>query len=412
MLEEEVLSKALAKKNKEIDEVNKKYEDMKRDYESKIKNLMNSINVLQKKSDQIEKESHENVRVDIIKNLRKERKDQEQVITLLRKFIGKNDEVDKYLINEFKKGGDQRMLTYEELKMKYNKIENDYKKLKNGLDGNGGANSGKGYLKPKERKKKITDSEIQVLVVKQFKRQIGEFDEKIKRLEEENSTLKQQKERMETVQNEMFEKLKNYNTELGEIKSVYDIVKKDIKEDSLAKINEVKIKLTSVEQENEKLKERIKELIKIGEENKKKNEDKIKKLQDERDINLRLLDTMKTEVSAYKDELKNFRGEINKIDSKGIMKIKRLEDENENIIKNKNELQANMNNLNDVVKQKDIEIKNLNNNIEALKDQIKVKEAEIKMLTQKIAEFERILQGQNEENNYAHDNESSYSKFS
>ena len=385
---------------------------MKRDYESKIKNLMNSINTLQKKSDKIEKESHDNVRVEIIKNLKSERKDQEQVITLLRKFIGKNDEVNKFLLNEFKKGGDQRVLSYEELKIKYDKLENEYKKLKNGLDGNGGAqNSKKGYLKSKERPKKIPDSEIQVLVVKQFKKQITEFDQKIKKLEEENTSLKQQKEKMETVQNEMFDKLKNYNQELSEIKSVYDIIKKDITDDSLAKINEVKKKLLIAEQDNDKLKERIKELIQIGEDNKKRNEEKLKKVQNENEINLNLLGTMKQEVSAYKEELKNFRGEMNKIDSRGIMKIKRLENENENILKNKNELQANMNNLNDILKQKDIEIKNLNNNIDALKEQLKEKDSEIQMFIEKVAEFEKILKEQNLVDNNVVDNESSYSQF-
>lgn len=412
MLEDEVLAKALAKKNKEIDELNQKNEDMKRDYESKIKNLMNSINTLQKKSDKIEKESHDNVRVEIIKNLKSERKDQEQVITLLRKFIGKNDEVNKFLLNEFKKGGDQRVLSYEELKIKYDKLENEYKKLKNGLDGNGGSqNSKKGYLKSKERPKKIPDSEIQVLVVKQFKKQITEFDQKIKKLEEENTSLKQQKEKMETVQNEMFDKLKNYNQELSEIKSVYDIIKKDITDDSLAKINEVKKKLLIAEQDNDKLKERIKELIQIGEDNKKRNEEKLKKVQNENEINLNLLGTMKQEVSAYKEELKNFRGEMNKIDSRGIMKIKRLENENENILKNKNELQANMNNLNDILKQKDIEIKNLNNNIDALKEQLKEKDSEIQMFIEKVAEFEKILKEQNLVDNNVVDNESSYSQF-
>ena len=412
MLEDEVLAKALAKKNKEIDELNQKNEDMKRDYESKIKNLMNSINTLQKKSDKIEKESHDNVRVEIIKNLKSERKDQEQVITLLRKFIGKNDEVNKFLLNEFKKGGDQRVLSYEELKIKYDKLENEYKKLKNGLDGNGGPqNSKKGYLKSKERPKKIPDSEIQVLVVKQFKKQITEFDQKIKKLEEENTSLKQQKEKMETVQNEMFDKLKNYNQELSEIKSVYDIIKKDITDDSLAKINEVKKKLLIAEQDNDKLKERIKELIQIGEDNKKRNEEKLKKVQNENEINLNLLGTMKQEVSAYKEELKNFRGEMNKIDSRGIMKIKRLENENENILKNKNELQANMNNLNDILKQKDIEIKNLNNNIDALKEQLKEKDSEIQMFIEKVAEFEKILKEQNLVDNNVVDNESSYSQF-
>ena len=87
MLNEEILDQALAKKNKEVDVLNERNERMKNEYEAKIKNLMNSIKTLQEKNSQMEKESHDNIRVEIIKKLKQERKDQEQVILLLRKYI-------------------------------------------------------------------------------------------------------------------------------------------------------------------------------------------------------------------------------------------------------------------------------------------------------------------------------------
>ena len=87
MLDEEILDQALAKKNKEIDLLNERNEKMKKEYESKIKNLMNSINTLNNKVLKMENESRDNVRVEIIQKLREERKDQQQVILLLRKYI-------------------------------------------------------------------------------------------------------------------------------------------------------------------------------------------------------------------------------------------------------------------------------------------------------------------------------------
>ena len=174
MLNEEILDQALAKKNKEVDVLNERNERMKNEYEAKIKNLMNSIKTLQEKNSQMERESHDNVRVEIIKKLKQERKDQEQVILLLRKYIkdlstDKEQEdlkVNKYLINYFKKNGEQRFLTYEELKIEYEELNKKYQTLKKS---SGGSATTRGYLKSKEKPKKIADSEIQLLVVKNLK---------------------------------------------------------------------------------------------------------------------------------------------------------------------------------------------------------------------------------------------------
>ena len=194
MLEEEILDQAIAKKNKEIDVLNERNERMKSDYEAKIKNLMNSISTLQKKMAQIEEESHDNVRVEIIRKLKQERKDQQQVILLLRKYIknlstdkeNEDEKVNKYLINNFKKNGEQRVPSYEELKIKNEELENKLKK--SGLAGR--PQTTRGFMKSKEKPKKIPDSEIQLLVVKKFKKQLDEYDLKIKMLENENNDLK------------------------------------------------------------------------------------------------------------------------------------------------------------------------------------------------------------------------------
>ncbi len=97
------------------------------------------------------------------------------------------------------------------------------------------------------------------------------------------------------------------------------------------------------------------------------------------------------EIKVYKEELENFRGEMNKIDSRGLVKLKKLENEKEDILRDKNELEINMGNLTDAIKHKDNQIINLKNNIEALKEKLKEKDDEIEMLKGKIEEFEKII---------------------
>ena len=396
MLNEEILDQALAKKNKEVDVLNERNERMKNEYEAKIKNLMNSIKTLQEKNSQMEKESHDNVRVEIIKKLKQERKDQEQVILLLRKYIkdlstDKEQEdlkVNKYLINYFKKNGEQRFLTYEELKIEYEELNKKYQTLKKSK---GGSATTRGYLKSKEKPKKIADSEIQLLVVKQFKNQLDDYDIKIKALERENEDLRKQKEKMENVQKEMFDKFKNYNEEMTEMKSMYDVIKQNLQKDAVSKINEANLKIARYQQESDKQKQRIEELIKIGEEKSIKNQKDLDKLKQEKEVYIHLLNKNKEEIKVYKEELENFRGEMNKIDSRGLVKLKKLETEKDDILRDKNELEINMGNLNDNLKHKDNQINNLKNNIEALKEQLNEKDKEIEMLKGKIEEFEKII---------------------
>jgi len=418
MLNEEILDQALMKKNKEIDLLNERNERMKVEYEAKTKNLMNSITILQKKVSKMEQESHDNERVKIIQKLREERKNQEQVILLLRKYIKdlqpeeekeKEDiKVNKYLINYFKKNGDQRVLTYEELKIKCEDLEKKCFNLKK-LKGGGGSAATRGYMQSKEKPKKISDSEIQLLVVKKFKNQLDEYDEKIKNLQMENNDLIKQKEKMENVQKEMFDKFKSYNEEMTQMKSIYDVIKKDIQDDAFSKVKEANLKMERFKQENDKLKERIQELIKIGDERKEQEENNINKIKQENEIYIHLLNKNKEEIQVYKEELENFRGEMNKIDSRGLVKLKKLENEKDNILKDKNELEVNMNNLNNSLKHKDNQIINLKNNIDALKEQLKEKDDEIEMLKGKIEEFEKIIKNKKIEGSQHTESEYEYS---
>ena len=109
--------------------------------------------------------------------------------------------------------------------------------------------------------------------------------------------------------------------------------------------------------------------------------------------------------------MENFRGEINKIDSRGLVKLKKLENEKDNILRDKNELQIKMENFEEIVKHKDNQILNLKNNIEALKEQLKEKEEEIEMLKSKIEEFEKIIKNSKNINEKESDYEYSQSHF-
>jgi len=415
MLNEDVLNQALVKKNKEVDLLNERNERMKNEFNAQKKNLMNSISTLQKKLEKIETESHSDKRVEIINKLREERKDQQQTILLLRKYIlnsAKEDKeaeelkLNKYLIEYRKeKYGEQRYISYEELKIQLDELEKKYQILKKSKGG--APTSTRSYMNPKEKTKKIPESEIQLLVVKKFKNQLNEYDIKIKNLENENNILKKQKEEMENKQKEMIDRFKNFNEEMTKMKSLYNDIEQELKTDAYAKVNELNLKLAKSEQENNNLKERIEELIKIGEESKINEQNELNKIKNENDIYKNLLLKNKEEIRVYKEELENFRGEINKIDSRGLVKLKKLENEKDEILRDKNDMQIKMDNFGEIIKNKDYQISNLKNNIEALKEQLKEKDEEIEMLKSKIEEFERIIK--NHKNiNYSQEKESDY----
>ena len=398
MLNEGILDQALIKKNKEVDLLNERNERMKNEFNAQKKNLMNSIATLQKKMAKIEEETHDDKRVQIINKLREERKDQEQTILLLRKYIllnSQNKEEEELKINKYiiqfrkEKFGEQRYISYEELKIKYDELEKKFMTLKKqkGI----GPVSARGYMGSKEKKKKIPESEIQHLVVKQFKTQLDQYDLKIKVLENDNNFLKKQKEEMENKQKEMIEKFRDFNEEMTKMKSIYNEMQQELEKDAFEKVNELKTKLAKSTKENNKLKERIEELISIGEESKKNELNELNRVKNENEIYKNVLNKNKEEIRVYKEELENFRGEINKIDSKGLIKLKRIEKEKDEILREKNDLQIKMDNFGDIIKNKDNQILNLKNNIEAFNEKLKEKDEEIGMLKGKIEEFERII---------------------
>ena len=69
---EEILNETLFKKNKELKAMQKLNEDTKREYEEKIKNLEGSISTLKKQNAEINAQSQDNKRIEIIQRLKNE----------------------------------------------------------------------------------------------------------------------------------------------------------------------------------------------------------------------------------------------------------------------------------------------------------------------------------------------------
>jgi hypothetical protein len=396
MLESGILDEALGKKNKEVDKIAKQMEEMKKGYEAKIKNLMKSIEGLKTQKSEMENTTKDNIRVSIINKLKEERKDQENVIALLRKLIGDEDKVDKFLLKEFDKKGNDHLPTYEELKIKIRQLEADivsykYKQMTNtaGKTKFGNSFIGSGTGKKALQKNEEEEDTDQKLTFK-IKESLIKYQEKIASLEEENQILKLAKEKMEHMQTELFEKLKNYNHEIGEMKSIYDSIKQNIEDESNMKINDLMSKMKKSESENFKYKEKIKELIQISENTTKDNLEKIKQLNSENDILKRLLESKKQEINSVMLELSKYKTHFDKLDNKEVVKNQKVEKEKEEIKRKILETEERISHLEKVVKQKDYQLDLFKQSLQDKDDLLVEKDGEIELLQIKIQEIESI----------------------
>ena len=383
MIDSEVFDRTLSQRNDEIDSLKRRYESMVDEYEIKVHKLMESINNLKEKNAELEELSHENKKVEVIKNLRNEKKDQDLVISLLRKYVQNDSKIDKYLMKEYKKSNESKY-------QKYKNLENTIKKLKLQIPD-------EKTIKKKGTKKRRSsiymndDAAIQLKVNEKFKEQIKDYDNKINQLRYENEKLILQKQKMQDLHNKLLEKLKNYNNEAGEMNSVYNEIKKDLRDESDGIINDLKINIGIMEIENEKLKNRIFELLNIGDTSKKEDRDKILNLTKEIDIVRKELDNKKEEAEVYKEQLINIKKELGKLDSRENKKYNKLNDEMKNINLNKGKLKSNINKLKNTVNEKNEEIQNLREKNDELTEVLEIKEQEIELLNQKIGEFEEIF---------------------
>ena len=392
---EEILNETLFKKNKELKAMQKLNEDTKREYEEKIKNLEGSISTLKKQNAEINAQSQDNKRIEIIQRLKNERKEQELIITLIRKMINKEKDVNAFLQKEFIKGGDQRKLSYEELKIKIKEKEDELRALK---FNNSNTINLLTQSKKDNNKKKVTDTFLQEKIIEKFKDQINDYDQQINDLEEENKALKKSKKEMENAQKELYEKMKEYNNEVDEMNMKYNMIKDEVKQSSTEQINKLNLNMEKLKEDNQKYKKRILELISIGEKNEKQDIDRLSKINRDLDIYTKLLETKNQEIEDYKKELNELKDDLQNIDSKQLLKVRRLENQANELNKDNFDLEVNIQNLNNVIQQKDNQIKNLKNTQEALTEEIQIKEQEIILLNSRIAEFENLLMKKKEDN--------------
>lgn len=446
MLDQQILDEALTKKNKEYENLKNQHFEMKKNYEAKIKNLMNSINLLKSEKTMIETNTKDNIRVNIINKLKEERADQELIISLLRKLIGDEDKIDKYLTKEFSKKGAQRAQTYEELKIKIKQLEAEivslkFKNLTSKKPNNNNNTMGESYCdaendnlnfnsysesklksannyssNKRHKSGKIdfakieSDEIIELKMAEKFKFEITKYEEKIQNLEKENTLLKIAKDKMEKSQNELFEKLKNYNEEIGELKSIYDTIKKNLEDECNTKVNDAMKIINVKEAENAKLKEKINEMIEICERQNKENLDSIKRLNSENELLRRLLEAKKYEIGVLASEIKNYQIQLDNNRSsfaggsgdntKDLMRIRNIEKEKEELKKTNAVNEEKIKHLDSVIKQKEFLLESLHNSIEDKEKVLREKEQEIDLLNEKMQEMEIIMMKNYVKNQY------------
>ena len=390
MLDSKILDEALQKKNKEIEKLTTQIEETKKNYEAKIKNCMNAINNLKTQNQNLENTAKDNVRVSIINKLKEERKDQENVLELLRKLIADEDKVDRFLLKEFDKKGGGRIPTYEELKIKIKQLESEIVSLKYKQVTNKKNKSAISSV-IQDLQPEIPEDENQSITVQKLKEQIINYEEKIKNQMEENKILTNAKEKMEKMQNELFDKLKSYNKEIGEMKSIYDVIKKNLDEESNMKITDLMNKLGKAEGENTKLKEKIKELIEISEGNNRENLQKIKKLNSENEVLKRLLESKKQEIEVILDELAKYQAQLDKEDTRIVGKNKKSEVEKDSMKRKIFEYEEKIKFLEKLIKQKDYQLDLYKKSLSDKDEVIIENEQEVEMLQIKLKELEQII---------------------
>ena len=393
---EEILNETLYKKNKELQTIKKLNEDVKREYDEKIKNLEGSISTLKKQNAEMYAQSQDNKRIEIIEKLKSERKEQEQIITLIRKMINNEKDINSYLSKEcFTKNGENRKLSYEELKIKIKEKEEELKKLKSNNNITSMSLLSTKKKKENDNKNKVTDTYLQQKIIEKFKDQINDYDEQINELQEENESLKKSKKEMEDAQNDLLEKMREYNEEVDQMQIKYNMIKDDVKKTSTEKINNLNSTIEKLKIDNSKYKKRIVELINKGEKNEQQDKDKLSKMNRDYDIYSKLLETKIQEIEDYRKELDELKEDIKNIGTNELLKISRLENQANELNKDKFSLEADIKNLNNVIQQKDNQIKNLKNTQSALTEEIEIKAQEIILLNEKIAEFEELLKRKN-----------------
>lgn len=423
---ETLLSNALEKKNQKIEDLTQQLESQKKSYEDKVKNLMNSIKIMKERTDKIEKESADNERVNIIKDLRNERRDQENVILLLKKKLNNDTETDKYLIKEFtEKNGNNRIPTYEELKIKIKKLEVEIFHLKKNNEMNKKTLNEKSeqlsednfskklssdnLKKSTERKNRNSSNNVKFMsgilgkvkkdvefkeiinnLKENYESEAKDYREKIESLQNNVDFLTESNAKLVKMQNEVFNKLKSYNSEIGEMKSVYETMQENLKNEYEGKIKKQNDMIIELEEELKNAKKKVDEVIKISNKNDKENKELCEKLNNENELLKKILQGKKQEVELLDSELNRLKDIFENHDTKGLIKTKKLEKETDIVKVKLKECLEKIDYLEKTITKKDHDIDQYIYKVDELKDIISDKDLEIELLSQKLEELEEM----------------------
>ena len=389
MIDNNVLDEALKKRDKEIEKFNSKFEEQKKSYEKKIKNLMSSITQLKAEKNELETSSKDNVRVNIINNMKNELKDKEIVINILRKLIGDEEKVDKLILKEFGKQGEFRMPSFEDMKIKIRQLEGEIVTLKHKLNSS--------FTKTKTEESP-DNTDIFLKQIEQLKEDNEKLKSEIVMLNNDNITLKVYislnqigKEKLERMYTELFDRIKTTNKELGEMKSVYDDIKRNFREENEMKTKNLNETINNLEKENNKIKQKLVELIEISEKQNRENTEKFKKIHVENEVFKRLIETKNNELKVLEEELKSYEGEFMKEEDKNLTKYKRVEREVIDLRKVILECKERIAMYERLSKDKENEIDNLKSVIKDKDELICEKNDEIELIESKILEMENFL---------------------
>jgi chromosome segregation ATPase len=105
---------------------------------------------------------------------------------------------------------------------------------------------------------------------------------------------------------ELFDRIKRTNKELGEMKSVYDDIKRNFREENEMKTKNLNETINNLEKENNKIKQKLVELIEISEKQNRENTENFKKINVENEVFKRLIETKNNELKVLEEELKSY----------------------------------------------------------------------------------------------------------
>lgn len=412
-MEDDLLQEAIIKKNEKIQELTNQLEAQKKGYEEKIKILNSSVNKLKTKADKVEEDQKNTIRISTINDLRKERKDQEMVIALLRKKIGDEQATDKYLLDEFnKKLGEQRIPLYEDMKIKIKQLEVEVYKLKQSSKANA-SNTNNELMKStlssgnvqhiaKDTKQSskgfkinnfMKDTELREAFKKmkdQHDEEIKNYQEKISYYEAQVELLTDSNEKLEQMQSDLYKKIKSFNEEVGGMKSIYETLKNNLNEEHAKEVKALKLEMSFQSQDITKLREKIKEVIEISSKKENESKSKVESLETENEMLKKVLTGKKQELAILDEEIEKLKTLYEKVDSKDFTKSKKTEREQEDL---KMKLRENADKAKfneELIKKKNFEIEQLRSYNTELEEKCTEKDNEIDLLQTKLEELEEL----------------------